>query len=187
MPSSSRLRSLPFLGGGRAARRPRTSGRRRLVGKAERCFFKPGDRAAQHRRGKPENHSAGQGLHPPTSAWLQLEVAQLALMRRDQQAFRTALQRVKQSLSKWFDTGDSKYQAAMRNLDDLAGLEIQVQVPDITAPWSTLRMLRSAPPPRPPQLRPQPRSQPQSQIQPRHPKQKSKHRRPGLTEEGGTG
>jgi len=83
-------------------------------------------------------------------AWLQLEVAQLALMRRDQQAFRASLQHVKESLSKWFDTGDSKYRAAMQNVDDLARLEIQVQVPDITGPWSTLRMLRSGPPPRPP-------------------------------------
>jgi uroporphyrin-3 C-methyltransferase len=83
-------------------------------------------------------------------AWLQLEVAQLALMRRDQQAFRASLQRVKESLSKWFETGDSKYRAVMQNLDDLGRLEIQVQVPDITAPWSTLRMLRSGPPPRPP-------------------------------------
>jgi len=83
-------------------------------------------------------------------AWLQLEIAQLALMRRDQKAFRASLQQVKESLVKWFDTGDSKYQAAMQNIDHLASQEIQVQVPDITAPWSTLRMLRSGPPSRPP-------------------------------------
>jgi len=83
-------------------------------------------------------------------AWLQLEVAQLALMRRDQQAFRAALQRVKDSLSKWFDTGDSKYQAVMKIVDELAAIEIQVGVPDITGPWSTLRLLRSRPPGPPP-------------------------------------
>ena len=55
-------------------------------------------------------------------AWLQLEVAQLALMRHDQQAFRASLQRVKETLSKWFDTSDSRYQAVLRTVDDLAGL-----------------------------------------------------------------
>jgi uroporphyrin-3 C-methyltransferase len=79
------------------------------------------------------------------SAWLQLEVAQLALMRRDQQAFRASLQRVKASLSGWFDSGDRKYQAVLQKIDDLNAIEIQVEVPDITAPWSTLRLLRAAP------------------------------------------
>lgn len=89
------------------------------------------------------------------SAWLQLEVAQLALMRRDQQEFRTSLERVKESLSKWFDTGDSKYLAVIKGIDELAATEIQVAMPDITAPWSTLNMLRSSRPSTPPPAVPQ--------------------------------
>jgi len=83
-------------------------------------------------------------------AWLQLEVAQLALMRRDQQAFRNSLKRVRESLTQWFDTGDSRYQSVLNNIDGLAATEIQVAMPDITAPWSTLRMIRSRPPNPPP-------------------------------------
>lgn len=60
------------------------------------------------------------------------------------------MQRLKDSLSKWFDTGDSKYQAVMKGVDELSAIEIQVEVPDITGPWSTLRMLRSRPPGPPP-------------------------------------
>ncbi len=80
------------------------------------------------------------------SAWLQLEVAQLALMRRDQQAFRASLQRVKESLEGWFDTGDKQYRAIVQSVDELAAITIQVEVPDITAPWSTLRLLRAGNP-----------------------------------------
>jgi len=79
-------------------------------------------------------------------AWLQLEVAHLALMRRDQQAFRGALARVQDMLPAWFDGGDSGYQSVMQQIDSLASIEVQVDVPDITAPWSTLRMLRAGQP-----------------------------------------
>jgi uroporphyrin-3 C-methyltransferase len=80
------------------------------------------------------------------SAWLQLEVAQLALMRRDQQAFRASLQRVKGALEGWFDTGDKQYRDVLQNVDELAAIPINVEVPDITAPWSTLRLLRAGNP-----------------------------------------
>ena len=36
--------------------------------------------------------------------WLQLEIAHLSLMRRDQQAFRSSLERVQESMSEWFDS-----------------------------------------------------------------------------------
>ncbi len=75
--------------------------------------------------------------------WLQLEIAHLSLMRRDQVAFRTSLKRVQESLSTWFDSSDSKYQDVEQGIDELIALEVQVEVPDITAPWSTLRLLRA--------------------------------------------
>jgi uroporphyrin-3 C-methyltransferase len=80
------------------------------------------------------------------SAWLQLEVAQLALMRRDQQAFQASLQRVRESLVSWFDTGDRQYLAILQSVDELAAIAIKVEVPDITAPWSKLRLLRAGKP-----------------------------------------
>ena len=76
--------------------------------------------------------------------WLQLEIAHLSLMRRDQQAFRTALQRVEESLSAWFETSDAGFQTVKRGIDELMAVEVQVDVPDITAPWSTLRLLRNS-------------------------------------------
>jgi uroporphyrin-3 C-methyltransferase len=75
--------------------------------------------------------------------WLQLEIAHLSLMRRDQDGFRTSLARVEESLSDWFDTTDSNFQSIRQGIDDLKALEIHVEMPDITAPWSTLRMLRA--------------------------------------------
>jgi uroporphyrin-3 C-methyltransferase len=76
--------------------------------------------------------------------WLQLEVAHLSLMRRDQEAFRSSLERVEESLSAWFDTSHAAYQAIKQDLDDLLALQVQVNVPDITAPWSMLQLLRAS-------------------------------------------
>ena len=75
--------------------------------------------------------------------WLQLEIAHLSLMRRDQEAFRTSLKRVQESLSTWFDADDNSYQTVKQGIDDLMAIEVKVDVPDITAPWSTLRLLRA--------------------------------------------
>ena len=77
--------------------------------------------------------------------WLQLEIAHLSLMRRDQQAFRTSLQRTQESISTWFNSGHSDYQDVWQAIDALSEIEIQVDVPDITAPWATLRVLKSRP------------------------------------------
>ncbi len=74
--------------------------------------------------------------------WLQLEIAHLSLMQRDEQAFRTSLQRIQESLSTWFDQEDDAYKSIEQEIKHLSAIEVQVDVPDITAPWSTLRMLR---------------------------------------------
>jgi uncharacterized protein HemX len=77
--------------------------------------------------------------------WLQLEIAHLSLMQRDQEAFRASLERVQESLSTWFDSGDSTYQGIAQGIEDLLALEVEVDLPDITAPWSTLQLLRASP------------------------------------------
>ena len=74
--------------------------------------------------------------------WLQLEVANLSLMRREQGAFRHSLEQVRETLSTWFDPGDGAYQSAIRGIDELLALEIELDVPDISAPWATIRLVR---------------------------------------------
>ena len=77
--------------------------------------------------------------------WLQLEIAHLALMRRDQQAFRSSLERVRESLAEWF-VQDEAFQAVDADIEALQVIDIDMEVPDITAPWSTLRLLRNTTP-----------------------------------------
>jgi len=93
--------------------------------------------------------------------WLQLEIAHLSLMRRDQEAFRNSLERVRETLSAWFDAESSAFRSVKQGIEALMAVEVQVDVPDITAPWSTLRLLRAgqprpaaAPPPAPDQPAP---------------------------------
>jgi uncharacterized protein HemX len=82
-------------------------------------------------------------------AWLQVEIAHLALMRRDQQAFHDALERVDETLQAWFAPGTQAFASVAAEVESLSGLQIEVEVPDITGPWSTLRLLRSSAPPAP--------------------------------------
>jgi uroporphyrin-3 C-methyltransferase len=76
--------------------------------------------------------------------WLQLEIAQLSLMRRDQQAFRAALARAQNSLATWFDPDDAAVQSAGQSIAGLAAQEIAANLPDITEPWTTLRLIRAS-------------------------------------------
>lgn len=82
-------------------------------------------------------------------AWLQVEIAHLALMRRDQQAFHDALERVGETLEAWFAPGTEAFASVAAEVDSLSNLQIDVEVPDITGPWSTLRLLRNSAPPAP--------------------------------------
>ena len=83
--------------------------------------------------------------------WLQLEIAHLSLMRREQKAFGNTLERVRETLSTWFDPEDRTYEAVNRGIDELLALKIDVDVPDINAPWATLRLVQgSQPKPAPP-------------------------------------
>ena len=77
--------------------------------------------------------------------WLQLEVAHLGLMRRDQSEFHGALERARETIDAWFQPGTGSWDEVSGALDELLVLEIEVDVPDITGPWNTLRLLRSTP------------------------------------------
>jgi uroporphyrin-3 C-methyltransferase len=76
--------------------------------------------------------------------WLQLEAAHLALMRRDQQAFGSALQRAQATSAEWFDPASSAVQSFESSVAQLEGTVIAVAWPDISGPWTQLRLLRSA-------------------------------------------
>ena len=79
--------------------------------------------------------------------WLQLEIAQLSLLRRDEQSFRAALNRTQDSVAAWFDPDDPAVQSARLALAGLAAQDVEVELPDVTEPLTTLRLLRAAAPP----------------------------------------
>ena len=74
--------------------------------------------------------------------WLQLEIAHLALMRHDQVSFRSSLERVDESIKAWFRQDTGSFEEVSSGIEELLALEIEIDVPDITAPWNTLRLLR---------------------------------------------
>jgi uroporphyrin-3 C-methyltransferase len=78
--------------------------------------------------------------------WLQLEIAHLALMRREEEDFRRSLERARESVATWFDPADAAVQQVQSDLAALAALEIEVEMPDITAAWTTLRAVRASTP-----------------------------------------
>lgn len=79
--------------------------------------------------------------------WLQMEIAHLALMRRDETAFRSSLERVDEAVTGWFEPGAGSFDTVNSGIRELMALEIDTEMPDITTPWATLRLLRNAPTP----------------------------------------
>jgi uroporphyrin-3 C-methyltransferase len=75
-------------------------------------------------------------------AWLQLEMAHLSLVRRDQPGFRDSLERSKSTLARWFEQ-DSALQATVGRIGALQSVAIDPELPDISGPWSDLRLLRA--------------------------------------------
>jgi uroporphyrin-3 C-methyltransferase len=75
--------------------------------------------------------------------WLQMEVARLALMRRDQAAFRSELGQAQAVLGEWFDPNSREVQSMSTRLSDLLELNVTVALPDISAPWTMLERIRS--------------------------------------------
>lgn len=96
------------------------------------------------RRRVPENESTltledqsyiQQGL------WLQLENAQLALMRQDQAALATVLNRSEDTIRRFYQTSDEKVASALAQLAEIQAVELKPELPDISQPWRTLRAL----------------------------------------------
>jgi len=74
--------------------------------------------------------------------WMQLEIAHLSLMRREQASFRHSLERARETLSTWFDSRNGVYQSVNSGIDQLLAIEIEAEMPDISAPWEAIRELR---------------------------------------------
>ncbi len=77
--------------------------------------------------------------------WLQLEVAHLALMRRDQAVFTGALQRAQASVEEWFEPASAEVREFSAKLAAMRELDIAVAWPDISAPWVALQRVRLMP------------------------------------------
>jgi uroporphyrin-3 C-methyltransferase len=75
--------------------------------------------------------------------WLQMDFARLAFMRRDQTAFRSELGRAQAALAEWFDPDGRDVRSVGARLEALLELDVTVAWPDISAPWTTLKRIRS--------------------------------------------
>jgi len=78
--------------------------------------------------------------------WLQLESARLALMRGDDQAWRQSLDRAAATLKQYFEPADAGVGTAQKELDSLRQVSLDIPLPDISAPWAQLRLLRDGQP-----------------------------------------
>jgi uroporphyrin-3 C-methyltransferase len=74
--------------------------------------------------------------------WLQLESARLALMRRDALAWDLSLSRAQDSVARRFDQQHKFVRQTLAGLDELAAIEMVQELPDVSAPWRQLRLLR---------------------------------------------
>lgn len=77
-------------------------------------------------------------------AWLEVERARLAAMRRDTAGFAAAAQRARQTIERWFEPRDRGTRAALQALESAAALDVDPELLDISAPWAALRALRAA-------------------------------------------
>jgi uroporphyrin-3 C-methyltransferase len=75
--------------------------------------------------------------------WLQFETARLALMRGDQAVFAASLRKGAETIDEWFEASEAGLDDVRSAVLELSGLQISPKLPDISAPWSQLRQLRS--------------------------------------------
>lgn len=74
--------------------------------------------------------------------WLQLEAARLALLREDDGAYQSALQRADATLTQYFDPGADAFTRFEAGLKQLRAASLTVDWPDISEPWTRLKSIR---------------------------------------------
>jgi uroporphyrin-3 C-methyltransferase len=77
-------------------------------------------------------------------AWLELEIARLAVLRRDQLSWTAALNRFAAALAHWFEPGSPAARDALARVAKLKQQEIDPAMPDISAPLTALQAVRAA-------------------------------------------
>lgn len=77
-------------------------------------------------------------------AWLELEIARLAALRRDQLSWTAALNRFSATLAHWFEPTSQVSRDALAQLTDLQHQDMDPALPDISAPLAALQALRAA-------------------------------------------
>ena len=76
--------------------------------------------------------------------WLQLESARLALMRNDSKVYSVSLDRVHDTVSRFYENGSSQVQAMLLEIAELKQVDVAPEMPDISGPWTQLRQLRDS-------------------------------------------
>ena len=77
-------------------------------------------------------------------AWLELEIARLAALRRDQLSWTATLNRFAATLAHWFEPTSQATRDALAQLGELQHQDIDPAMPDISAPLAALQALRAA-------------------------------------------
>ena len=77
-------------------------------------------------------------------AWLELEVARLAAMRRDEATWKAALDRFTAVLERWYDPAGPGWAEAGSLLEILKPLDVDPELPDISGPLKALQAIRAA-------------------------------------------
>jgi uroporphyrin-3 C-methyltransferase len=76
--------------------------------------------------------------------WLQLESARLALMRHDAGIYVGSLDRIGTTVEQFFNVGSPAVQALLHETAALKGVNLEPDLPDISAPWAQLRQIRDS-------------------------------------------
>lgn len=76
---------------------------------------------------------------------LRLLTARMALLTRDQAAFRNDLKAAREWVARYFDTRDKPVAAAVASLASLQSADIQIELPEISATLNALRVVSQAP------------------------------------------
>lgn len=74
--------------------------------------------------------------------WLQFEGARLALLREDDAAYQSALQRATATLEQYFDPRAEEVSAVATSIATLQASSLAVSWPDISEPWTRLKSIR---------------------------------------------
>jgi uroporphyrin-3 C-methyltransferase len=77
-------------------------------------------------------------------AWLELEIARLAALRRDQLSWTAALNRFAATQAQWFEPASQASRDVVAQLGDLQQQDIDPAMPDISAPLAALQAVRAA-------------------------------------------